>query len=797
MRGKRQGIRIYFSYFLKGHQVLLSGKSSVFLKEFLVFLFFTLLSILFFSPALFSGMSYIYRDIEFLFAPYQLLKRDMFLNGHIHLWNPYVFSGVPYEANMGSGPTIFYPLSFIYYLFPVEHALVYNFIIHFTLAGYFMYLFGRYGLRSSVIPSVTGGVAFSFSGFFITHLIHTFIIGGAWLPLLFLSLKLSVEKKSIPFIIITGIISCILLLSGFIQLTYYIYCGLTVFWLWLLIDRFKDRSLRDKIFLFILFPLICIIAVLLSSIQLLPFLEFLNVTLRETGGAEIANTYCMTWQRLVTFIIPDFHGRPCMEPFKSGFYPQNDKNYWVYWETCGYTGITALVMSFVAIGYSKIRLKWFFLLLFILSLMASMTDNTPFYKFFITFMPFYKSLRSHGRFIILMTFSLSSLSITGMDELSNITGKGRKVQGIIYFFIFLSIAAIIMAIIISSYPDATKIPAEYGSIIPEKKNGIIIFAFIMSITTIVMVLKSFNIISRNILVLSLLIITVIDMAIFGFTFNPPVNSKSFYKKTIKSQLTDYSPGDGRVVNLNWNDYVNRGQIEGFETVQGFDPLAISYYMKYLYYSQYETLPDSKDMQYLINFSNSFIIKNYINNKMIDLLNGKYINVTDINSADEPVLYQNVNLLPRAAVFYNYRFMEGDDEELLDLLSSKEFDIRKELILSCPVDLQSFPEKSFEKASIIKYTEDLIEIEVNVTTPAMLFLSEIYYPGWKASVDGKIEEIYRADYIFRAVPIKEPGKHHVRVYFSPMSYKAGKIISITTIFLIICYLWILKKTVKKK
>ena len=725
----------------------------------------------------------------------------MFLHGHINLWNPYIFSGVPYEANMGSGPTIFYPLSFIYYLFPVERAIVYNFIIHFTLAGYFMYLFGRYGLGSSVIASVTGGVAFSFSGFFITHLIHIFITGGAWLPLLFLCLKISVEKKSILFTIITAIVSCILLLSGFMQLTYYIYCGLTLFWLWLLIDRLKDKSLtgKDRIFLFLVFPLICIIAVLLSSIQLLPFLEFLKVTLRETGGAEIANTYSMTWQRLVTFIIPDFHGRPCMEPFNSGFYPQNDSKYWVYWETCAYTGITALVMSFVAIFYSKMQVKWFFLILFILSLIASMTDNTPFYKIFITVMPFYKSLRSHGRFIILMTFSICSLSITGMDELSSSTRKERKIPPIIYVFIFLSIAAIIMAVIISSYPDATKIPAEYGTIIPEKKHGIIIFAAIMSIITTVMVLNIFNIISRRVFYISLLVITVIDMAIFGFTLNPPADSKSFHNNTIKSQISDYSPGDGRVVNLNWNDYVNRGQIEGFESLQGFDPLAIGYYMKYLYYSQYETLPDSKGIQYLINFSNSCIIKNYINNRMIDLLNGKYINITDINSPDEPVLYQNVNALPRAAVFYNYRVIEGDDEELLDLLNSKEFDIRKELILSCPVELQQVPEKSFEKASIIKYTEDLIEIQVNITTPAMLFLSEIYYPGWKASVDGKPEKIYRADCIFRAVPVREPGKHHIKVYFDPVSYKTGKIISITTIFLILCYFFfhILQKNIKKQ
>ena len=54
---------------------------------------------------------------------------------------------------------------------------------------------------------------------------------------------------------------------------------------------------------------------------------------------------------------------------------------------------------------------------------------------------------------------------------------------------------------------------------------------------------------------------------------------------------------------------------------------------------------------------------------------------------------------------------------------------------------------------------------------MLFLADNYDKGWKASVDGKDTSILRANYTFRAIKINE-GKHVVRFWYDPRSFKLG-------------------------
>ena len=69
--------------------------------------------------------------------------------------------------------------------------------------------------------------------------------------------------------------------------------------------------------------------------------------------------------------------------------------------------------------------------------------------------------------------------------------------------------------------------------------------------------------------------------------------------------------------------------------------------------------------------------------------------------------------------------------------------------------------------------DLNAIELAVETPAdgWLVLSEVYYPGWRATVDGERVEVMRADYTFRAVQLS-PGTHVVRMWFAPWTWYVG-------------------------
>ena len=61
----------------------------------------------------------------------------------------------------------------------------------------------------------------------------------------------------------------------------------------------------------------------------------------------------------------------------------------------------------------------------------------------------------------------------------------------------------------------------------------------------------------------------------------------------------------------------------------------------------------------------------------------------------------------------------------------------------------------------------------------LVLSDTYFPGWKAYVDGKEEKIYRANYNFRAIPLRA-GTHKVEFVYHPMSFTLGTVVTFLAI-----------------
>jgi len=93
---------------------------------------------------------------------------------------------------------------------------------------------------------------------------------------------------------------------------------------------------------------------------------------------------------------------------------------------------------------------------------------------------------------------------------------------------------------------------------------------------------------------------------------------------------------------------------------------------------------------------------------------------------------------------------------------------------------------------IEYKENSLSLHVNSNQDGFLFVSETFYPGWKVYVDGKEERIYRANYTFRAVPIKR-GIHEVLFIYRPQSFKIGKLVSFGAfISIIVIYIWTRKK-----
>ncbi len=74
-----------------------------------------------------------------------------------------------------------------------------------------------------------------------------------------------------------------------------------------------------------------------------------------------------------------------------------------------------------------------------------------------------------------------------------------------------------------------------------------------------------------------------------------------------------------------------------------------------------------------------------------------------------------------------------------------------------------------------YEANSLSLRVSTPAPAYLLLSEVYYPGWRAMVDGQSVEVLQADYLFRAVYVPA-GDHDVRLWFAPRSVCVGLAVS---------------------
>jgi hypothetical protein len=70
-------------------------------------------------------------------------------------------------------------------------------------------------------------------------------------------------------------------------------------------------------------------------------------------------------------------------------------------------------------------------------------------------------------------------------------------------------------------------------------------------------------------------------------------------------------------------------------------------------------------------------------------------------------------------------------------------------------------------------------QTKASMPALLVVSDLYYPGWKAFVDESECPIFRADYLFRAVLIP-PGKHVIKFSYQPLSFTLGIVLFAITI-----------------
>ena len=82
---------------------------------------------------------------------------------------------------------------------------------------------------------------------------------------------------------------------------------------------------------------------------------------------------------------------------------------------------------------------------------------------------------------------------------------------------------------------------------------------------------------------------------------------------------------------------------------------------------------------------------------------------------------------------------------------------------------------------VKYSNNNIQLTTHSNTGGILVLSEVFYPAWKAKIDGIETEIYRADYNFRAIKVPA-GQHSIEMQYNSTAYANGRLITLITLII---------------
>ncbi len=703
-----------------------------------------------------------------------------------------------------------------------------------TLPYYFVFAIStffyiKYKFKNSLIALYASLTAVFATGIIQLIIVghHTKIMVFAFFPLVLLFVdKLFEEDKSlIDKVFYTALLTIVLSLQvsfNHIQMLFYSLLMIGIYILFQFIYKLIKKIEIKKTFVsIVLIVFSLILSFLMNADPILLVKEYNKYSIRGEPGIEAKTStekqdvkpldyeYATNWSfspgEMITFIIPYYYGFGNVEIEKG----RTGNLYWgqmPFTDSPVYFGVITLILAIIGIimnfrkNITVIALT--FIVIFFLLLSFGRTFPLV-YNLFYNYVPFFSSFRAPVMIHYYMDFAFTILACYGLKSIYDAL-KEIKSEKLLKFtsYTILSVAIIIFLGAIagceSSYsktvaesPLIEKLKQQpgitsdqisqyikYVSTYAYKNviNDMLLHSVLIIISVISILLMLRNVISRNILLIILIILGTFDII--------NISSKTLHWNNKSEQKSEIQETDYTKWLLNKDPQTYEYRIAQFNNGKLIYSNLLAYHRLHLFNGYHGAkLRIYQDAIDVAQDNNPFLL---------GLCNVKYIisdkPIFDTNSYIErykgsAIIYENKLYMPRA--FFVEEYKVEKPLQILYNIRDANFNPYKIAFLEKDIGIKIDKPDSTVEAKIVKFENHNITYEVNASGNNLLVLNEMYYPlDWKAYIDGKETEIYKTNYLQRSIVIP-PGKHTVEMkYYSETYEKSRKITLYSNIFVLL-------------
>ena len=772
----------------------------------------------FFDRALFRGEAFFSRDVAPFFYPMKHFLASAVRAGELPLWNPWVAGGEPFFASLQPG--LLYPGSLVLYGLPMPAAFDWLVVLHYPLAGVGLaLLLRRWG--HGWAAAVMGGCTFMLGGFFVS--LGNFVNNlqtVAWLPWIFLAWDLVLETGRIRDLLLFPVLCGIAFLGGEPRM---LALGLLLVFAHGLTGVERRNLGRGKQTAG--FVIAGLLAVALVSVQLLPFAEYMSHSVRRLPiDLEYASARALEPVGALHLLLP-----PALHTGAHGFSTRFMASSQVPWILSVYTG--GITLALALIGVLRARgTRWivFWAAVTFMSVLLALGSHSPVYRALFEWVPPFRPFRYPEKFLLIAALAVSVFAAQGVDRwlsLDRSTDRRRRAvhgTGVWLPILFVTALYVGIAALLRSADGLLSDACERwlaGALLCEDPHraadlytGIALrIAVLVASFTVVTWLYRSGRLRRSLASAIVVALALADLSLAHRDVNPSVESDVYVTPPWTADALDELmtprgevryrgsphhaamgsivtvPGAWELSNM-YLDYQtmgpNVGQIFGFSMQDGLQGVEL---ISVALTNEAAMRAWSDDP---LRFLQAMNVGFYADaTASADSIAGLTLAAS---SPDLPIrVYAVPDPVARLYLVGGYEVREGQAGALHRVLED-DFDMGNRVVLEGEPGVQLDPEAT---GRVLARSEVSNRVTAKVATsgPMLAVLSDRWYPGWRATVNGAEAPVLRANGVFRAVPVPA-GVSDVEFRFVPASVLVGAAISLAAL-LALAAAWIMARSRK--